>query len=472
MRKPATAAGIGLVLVLGACTPRAVEPEPFPTRPPPRPVAVDGRSTPVADPVYPQYGNPALDVLHYDLDLAWDPGTRILRGTATLTVRPVRELAEVPLDFAGGYTVEKATVDGAAATPQRRGDDLVLVPGRPLAADRQVAVGVTYRGTPAPVRFPGVRGDVATTGLTPTADGALWTMQEPYGAFTWFPCSDQPSDEALYDIAVTVPPGWVAVANGRVTVQDRTYRWHAAEPIATYLVTLAVDRFDRTEDRTPGGLPVSYWVRESDADRMLPTLRRTPEMIAWLERRLGRYPFSSAGVVVVQSTSGMETQTMVTLGPLAGPGAVPVLLHELAHHWFGNAVTPRTWRDVWLNEGFATYLQGLYTAERLGGDMDAIVRDWRNRDAGLRAEAGPPGSFRADRFAARNVYIGPALMLHELRGLLGDPRFFAMLHDWVQHHLHTSQDRASFTAWLREYTDRADVVPVVDKWLDSPTTPG
>ena len=454
------------------CTAVAEKPNPLPTRPPTSaPPAPDGRSQPVADPVYPEYGNPDIDVLRYNLDLAWDPATRQLTGTAALTVRAVRELSEIALDFGSAYTVDRATVDGADARPIRRTGDLVLRAGRPVAPDAVVTVVVGYHGRPATVPFPGARRDVSTLGLHVTQDGGLWAMQEPYGAFTWFPCSDQPSDEAVYDIAIRVPEGWVGVANGMPSgPDDHTYRWHAAEAMPTYLVTLAVDRFERHNDTGPHGLPITYWVRPQDSAAMLPTLRQSPRMLSWLEQKLGPYPFSSAGVVIVQNRSGMETQTMVTLGPITGVEAAPVLLHEYAHHWFGDSVTPRTWRDVWLNEGFATYLQGLFELDEHTATETGLLAAWRRIDAEQRAEAGPPARYRPDRFAARNVYVGPALMLHELRGVLGDPTFFAMLHDWVQHNRHTQQDRAGFTAWLRAYTGR-DVSAIVDKWLDSPTTP-
>lgn len=465
----AGAVGLVIIVLTTACTAHRQDDPPLPTRPAPSAAAaLDGRSTPVADPVYPAYGNPAIDVLRYQLDLAWDPATRVLAGTATLTVRPTTGAAGFTLDFSGAYTVDGVTVDGATATTTRTGNDLTISHG--VTEDRPVTAVVRYHGRPATVPFPGNRTDVSTLGLHVTGDGALWAMQEPYGAFTWFPCNDQPSDEALYDISITVPDGWTGVSNGTPTTTGRKHTWHAAEPIATYLVTLVVDRFDRVDDRGPHGLPITYWVRPQEKDRMLPTLRQTPRLLDWLERRLGPYPFSSAGVVVAQSRSAMETQTMITMGPLTGENAVPVLLHEFAHHWFGDAVTPRTWRDMWLNEGFAMYLQGVYTAETTNGDLDGILRGWRAQDAQLRADNGPPGRYRPDRFGARNVYLSAGLMLHEIRTTLGDRAFFAMLHDWVQHHVHTTQDRASFTSWLRAYTGR-DLSPLIDRWLDSPTTP-
>jgi aminopeptidase N len=276
-------------------------------------------------------------------------------------------------------------------------------------------------------------------------------------------------------VDVTVPEGWAGVSSGRLTGTTPaggtvTYHWRETEPIATYLVAFAVGRFDRVDATGPHGIPVTYWVRPADRAATEPTLSRTPELISWLEERLGRYPFATAGVLVVPGETGMETQTMITLGPLSGRGAVAVLVHELAHQWFGDAVSPRTWRDVWLNEGFATYLQMLYTVDKLGGDREAIVRAWRTDDAKWRAQAGPPGRYDPRQFAAHNVYVGPALMLDEIRRRIGDNRFQSLLRDWVQQHRYTNQDRASFTAWLNGYAGQ-DLTAVVNAWLDSPTTP-
>jgi aminopeptidase N len=172
----------------------------------------------------------------------------------------------------------------------------------------------------------------------------------------------------------------------------------------------------------------------------------------------------------VPGRSGMETQTMITIGPITGDEALPVLAHELAHHWFGDAVTPRTWQDVWLNEGFATYLQMMYTVDRLGGNRDATIRAWRAEDARSRAQAGPPGRYDPRQFAARNVYFGPALLLDQIRRQIGDDRFRAMLRDWPQQHRYTNQDRATFVAWLNGFAGR-DLTPLVNAWLDAPTTP-
>jgi aminopeptidase N len=429
-----------------------------------------GRSHPVADPVYPDYGNPSLDVLHYGLSLAWNPPKRLLTGTATLIIRAAKPTGELRLDFDDVLKLDEARVDGHVRQASQEGDDLVVPVGRRLAEGDQITLLVRYHGTPHGAPGPVMRNDLVTVGWHADSNGQVFALQEPYGAFTWFPSNDHPSDEALFDVSVTVPTGWAGVSSGMLTGTTPgdgtiTYRWRPAEPIATYLVALGIGKYREVTDTGPHGLPVSYWIPQSRDD--LGVFAKTPEMISWLEDRFGRYPLSSAGAVHIDVQTGMETQTMVTL-PMDAPQEV--LLHELAHQWFGDAVTPRDWRDMWLNEGWAMYAQVLYESGKLGKDLDRRLADFRAQDAQLRRDHGPPGNYKPDHFASPNVYYSPVLMLHAIRQQIGDERFFAMATDWVQKHKNTTQDRASFTEFVNEFTGR-DFTAVIDAWLDSPTTP-
>ncbi len=432
-----------------------------------------GRSQPVADPVYPNFGNPTIDVLHYELALRWAPSNRMLSGTATLTIRPTRDIDEIRLDFARPLQADNVTVDGKAARATHPGHDLVIGAGRRLARDARVVVAVRYHGRPRTLVAPMVRKDISAVGFNVRADGSVYALQEPYGALTWYPVNDHPSDEALYDVALTVPRGWAGVSNGVLRGTSGaggrvTFRWHAADPIASYLVALGIDRYQKLTAKGPHGIPVTYWIRPGDRARALPVLRKTPRMLAWLEKRFGRYPFASAGVVAIREYTGMETQTMVTLGRDIPEEA---LLHELAHHWFGDLVGPRTWREVWLNEGFATYVQFLlYDVEVLGQSRARLLAGMRQLDGQVRRQDGPPGHYKRDHFASSNVYFAPALMLHEIRKVIGDKKFFAMLRDWAQQHRNVEVDRALFTSWLNRYTGR-NLTRLVNRWLDSPTTP-
>ncbi|MGH3664424.1 MAG: M1 family metallopeptidase [Micromonosporaceae bacterium] len=477
----ATAAG-----VLAGCSPDRAGVDVRTPGQPSATKAAKGYSAPVADPVYPDQGNPDIDVLRYDLRLDWSPQQRRLTGTATLKLRAVTKLSEIRLDLSPALRVSRTAVDGTPTPAERRpaDGDLVTRLNQPAAPDDELTVAVEYAGTPKPVSMPSTRSDFSEgLGLRAEPDGDVWTMQEPYGALTWYPVNDHPSDEALYDIAITVPEGWSGVANGEylgVTTErgESVFRWRSSAPTASYVTTLAVDKFTRHE-ATWETVDLTYWTTDEHEGYHLDAMRRSPEILGWLQERFGDYPFPSAGAVAVNSDSAMETQAMVTMGANIGKGLAPrqaeqvfteVLVHEYAHQWFGNAVSPRDWRGMWLNEGFATYATMLWLVDHGLVDQDQHLRTLRERDATSRAKAGPPGHYDRGMFAESNVYAGPALMLHEIRGEIGDHDFFGLCRAWVQRNLHTSQDRGSFTRFVTAYAGQ-DLTPIIDKWLDSKTTP-
>ena len=447
--------------------------------PPPAESAADvaaGKSHVVADDVYPQYGDPATDVLHYGLDLRWDPVGAQLSGTATLTIRAAAPTDRFVLDLAAGMASDSVRVDGAAVTAPRDGDRLTVPLGRQLAADATATVAIVYHGTPHLVTPPMIRPDIKGLGAQVTATGGVWAQQEPYGAFTWFPCNDQPSDKALYDVTITVPDGWAGVTGG--TFQGRTeqngsgvYKWHQQDPVATYLVAFSIDRFQEETGTGPHGLPITYWFLPADADAAHRLMAQAPGMISFLEQRFGPYPFPTAGVLFRPEMVGMETQTMITLST-----HLPAddLLHEFAHQWFGDTVTPTTWTGLWLNEGFAMYAQFMWdaTVQSPAGTTldDYMTSHVLPMDARLRASDGPPGHFNPTHFASSNVYYCPALMLNGLRDALGDKAFYQILNDWVHQHQGTNQDRAAFVAFVNAATGK-DYSAYINAWLDSPTTP-
>ena len=237
---------------------------------------------------------------------------------------------------------------------------------------------VRYSGTPQPTPAPTTRSDFSASGWTITPEGETWTMQEPYGAFTWYPVNDQPSDKAFYDISVTVPSPWVGIANGVMTDQTEhdgltTTSWHLSKPASSYVVTVATGDYTRTTrasrraaSRSPTGCPAAAG---------LATGLESAAAGSRLAGSARSYPFDSLGFLLVDSRSGMETQTLITLGATDYTTSAAVLVHEMAHQWYGDEVTPDDWRDVWMNEGMAMYLQGCWQAEADGRTVDAVMKE-------------------------------------------------------------------------------------------------
>lgn len=426
------------------------------------------------DSVYPDVGDPVVDALHYAVDLSWFPErSDEFSATTTVTFRATQNREDFQLDLAETISVDSVTVDDVEVDFDHVGKDLFV--DVPVATDQRYTVTVVYGGPPEPAEAPTTRSDFDDgVGLTRSDgqdyEGWLWTMQEPYGAFTWYPVNDQPADKALYDVTVRTQPGWTGVSNGVVldegaTPDESAIRFHADAPMSSYLVTVAVGDYELTEDVSESGVPLYYWTPAHD-ESALTALEETREALAYVEELLGPYPFSSLGSVVVDSQSAMETQTMITYGNTEYALSVPTIVHEIAHQWYGNKVSPADWSEVWMNEGMATYLQLAFESDSSGSDLDRYVRFYANDNADLRAEAGPPAAYDPTRFAESNIYFIPAVMWHELRREVGDEAFWAMARAWPAHAggAFVSTDRTAYWPWVSQQLGR-DLTPFFTAWL-------
>lgn len=429
-------------------------------------------SSPREDSVYPDVGDPRVDALHYDLDLRWIPTARKLSAYARITFRATRDASSFQLDLAPPMRVLGSTLDGEHVTTRRRGDDLVFL--APVEKDVRYELVVIYVGRPRPVPAPTTRSDFTSLGFTVTDDGEVWTMQEPYGAHTWYPVNDHPSDKALYDFTIEAPSPWTGVANGRLVSLERgeettTTSWQLTEPAASYLVTVAIADHVRSSNTTEDGLRVDYWVPRDmpDAARKV---RVAAAAVDWIEERLGHYPFPSLGMVVTDSQSAMETQTMVTLGSTDYVLSAPVIVHELVHQWYGDQVSPADWRDVWLNEGMTMLLQWLWEDDHDVRPIAGTVSAARAADRTLRRQHGAPGAYDPGSFGESNIYYPPALMWNELRLELGDRRFFDIAARWLEEHDNTSVTRSQMYAhWERE--TGLELSDFFEAWIMGETTP-
>lgn len=468
------------LLVVGGCTPTDQPTRPARTAQPATgaptglddPVLELAVSQPKEDSVYPDVGDPGVDALHYHLNLAWDRDEKVLAGIATIMVRATEDADRIQLDLAEPLEVTEVLVDGEAVPYDHPGKDLVV--DADVTAEDRYTVEISYAGSPRPIPAPSTRPDVPTNGFTVNDAGEVWTMQEPHGAYTWYPVNDQPADKALYDFTISVDSPWVGVANGQQQSQadqdgQRVTTYHLDEPAASYLITLAIGDYRHETDRTASGVPLNYWVPRRLSDTMQ-RVRRTKDAVEWAEEKLGPWPYSSAGTLVVDGQSGMETQTLITLADDAYTLSDEVLVHEMVHHYFGNQVTPRDWRDVWLNEGITTYLQAIYRSETTGQPLTAITDGWALRDQSLRDQAGPPGDYDPRQFAASNVYYSPALMWHELRQRVGDEVFWETMRTWPRQHDNGNAGRRAMIAHVEASTGE-ELSAFFDEWLLSDITP-
>ena len=452
------------------------------TKPTPTPPAGNGdyalaRSETREDSVYPEVGDPIVDALHYGLDLTWDPEQDELTAVQTLTFRATADSDTIPLDFNDVLDISAATVDGKDADTSVSGKDLTIA--HPVTADQLYELTLSYAGTPEPTPAPSERSDFKQgLGWNITDDHETWTLQEPRGAYTWYAVNDQPADKAFYDFTLRAPESWEGVANGVLTSdttsgngkdRTRTMAWHLAEPAASYLVTVAFGDFQSTDLKSSGGVPLQVWT-DADSKALPGETAYLPKAVDWVEKLLGPYPFDSLGILVVDNESGMETQTMITLGDTAYSLSAGTIVHEVVHQWYGDTVTPADWSDVWMNEGMAMYLQGMWEAEQEGVSIEQKMDDWAEFEDDLRESAGPPGDFDREKFGDSNIYYGPALMWQELREKVGDDMFFRVLREWPASQENGNADRDEYLAWI-EKTTGEELTDFFEGWLLDEETP-
>jgi aminopeptidase N len=421
------------------------------------------------DRLFPDAGNGGYDVTHYGLDLSYDPSSGRLTGTAAVTATATQALGRFNLDLAG-LTVGSVRVGGRPAAFSRSGDELTVRPATPLTRGARFTTTVAYAGVPRTLTDP----DGSREGWLRTSDGAV-ALGEPIGATAWFPGDDHPSDKAAFDVSVSVPAGLTAVANGEPAGTTRAggrtvFHWHTSRPMATYLATVAIGHFTVSRSATPGGLPLYTAVDpRSDDPGTAAALRRIPEILDWESGLFGPYPFASAGAIVAHLPSGaggyaLETQNRPFFPGSGDPPAVPLstLVHEMSHQWVGDSVTPRSWQDIWLNEGFATYTEWLWTAHQGGAPLaTSAAAAFDDSAAWDFPPATPPTA--ADLFAAP-VYRRGALVLYELQRTLGDGTFFRLLRAWPAQHRYGNASTADFTAFCARFTGR-DLTPLFRTWL-------
>ncbi len=381
----------------------------------------------------------AYDVRHYDLDLEVDPNEKSIRGTNRVTVVAVAALDEFEIHLDDRLEVGSVEVDGAPAEFDHD-DGLILVElVKPWSGGDRHVVSISYAGQPkTAIKPPWIDGFV----WAETPGGVPWVgvTGESDGGDNWWPCKDHPSDEPDegMEIALTVPEGLVGLSNGKpmgevVNVDGTvTSRWRVGFPINNYCVTVNIGPYEPVEiayHGVDGSLDerLVFWTLAEAADDAGRMWRQMPEMLAVLGKRFGEYPFFADKFWVAQAPYlGMEHQTIVAYGAGFSDnefGFDELLLHEVAHEWWGNKITAPDWGDFWIHEGFASYAEALYVLDTKGEESYLEYMHYlRNRMTNRTPVVKGTGLTAADAYSA-DIYGKGAWVLHMLRFLMADERF-------------------------------------------------
>jgi aminopeptidase N len=412
------------------------------------------------DPYFPRAGNGGYQVDHYAFDLRFRAHRRRVRGLATLEATSTQDLSRFNLDLRR-LRVSQVLVDGSPAAFRRHAGELTITPEGPIEAGERFETAVRYGGRPRPVR----EADGSRSGWFRTRDGAV-VLGEPRGAPSWLPCNDHPTDKATYELRVTVPRPLKAIANGVLEGRSRhgrrtTFEWREDAPMATYLATVAIGRFDLRRSELAG---IPSWAA---VDSRLPRrgdLRRTPAILDLFGKTFGPYPFDSTGAIVDRIGVGfaLETQTRPVY---PGPPDDVLVAHELAHQWFGNSVSLERWRDIWLNEGFATWAEWWWVQN---DDGPSVRRTFRATYRTPASDHGfwdpPPGDPPPAKLFATSVYARGGMTLEALRERIGDPAFFRIMRRWIAEHADGNASTQDFIA-LAEDESGLDLDRFFSAWL-------
>jgi aminopeptidase N len=441
----------------------------------------------IGDRLFPQLGNGGYDAKHYDLAVSYASSApeQDVAGKVRMVARATQSLSRFDLDFSGD-TVGAVRVDGHSADFERVGQELVVTPAQAIKRGRTFEVVVRFVSgpfTPAP-------DNTIPFGWFTTVDGSV-TAGQPDQSNRIYPVNDHPADKASYTIKLDVPAGVTAVANGELRSRStRSGRnrsvYEMKEPLASELIQLAVGKLDVIRRGFVGGVRVRDVAPTALAPQLETALRRTPDHLRWLTAKVGRYPFDSYGVLAADQNFlyALETQTL-SLHPafLFAPevrlaDSEPTMVHELAHQWFGDSVAPRSWSDVWLNEGHATWYEWLYGAEFFladepGYDFVPRVREAYSHGDQWRKLYGPvarPSSNELFDLFSPNVYDGGATVLYALRQVIGGRAFERLERRWVQQNAGRSEGTGDFIALASKVAGR-DLGPFLRGWLYGTKTP-
>lgn len=440
--------------------------------------APDHGAAGIGDPYFPLDGNGGIDVLRYAVHDRYSFERAKLSGWTRITLEATETLSGFNLDFL--LPVTSVRVEGEDVRfDQKRFHELAI--HHRVTEGERLELVVRYAGKPGRYTYAGEENWLA-------GDREVVAMNQPHMAPWWFPANDHPRDRARISISITVPKDKTVVANGELAGREvdgrlATTTWRPAEPMVPYLAFFAAGDFRIARGTSDAGLPWLVAVsRHLPADRQqhaMTLLKRSADLTEWLQDALGApYPFSTTGGLATSLDPGfaLENQTRPTYSPFSLDTATVV--HELAHQWFGDHVAVEGWKDIWLNEGPATFFEAYYE-ETQGGETgdEWLHRMYEFYGAGNDfwdhepADPCPDYEKCINSIFASFVYYRGAMALHALRNVVADDEvFFELLRRWVTDRAGTTGRTAQFEALAEEVTG-LDLDAFFDAWLHTPAKP-
>ena len=372
------------------------------------------RSTSAGDRRYPRLGSADIDVDQYDVALTYDAAAVVAHGPHRGVGALPQRHGQIALDTAGPRVTGVAGDDGDGCDLAftQTDDELIVSLGTAEPAGARFAVTVDFTSA-----VPETGDFLHRAGLFLNENSpGIWSVNEPDGTSTWLPTNDHPTDKATWRFEITVPEGLSAIANGELdgTVRDdasgsSTWTWDQREPMASYLVLLLIGDYETIEGgRSTTGVELDSAAEPRDAGDVANYADLVDRQLSYFTDQFGPYPFDRYGIAIADSASGlaMETQGMplfsrADLDGSSGYFQQLLLAHEMSHQWFGDAVSPAQWDDIWLNEGWATYAEWMWLDHEGLDTLDGLAqRRCCRRPTEVARSAGPTTCSETSRTTA------------------------------------------------------------------------
>ncbi|MFI5710023.1 M1 family metallopeptidase [Kribbella sp. NPDC051620] len=433
--------------------------------------------------LYPNLGSNDYDVRSYDVAYGYKPGTTLMNSSVDIKALATRSLSSFSLD-AVAKQVSAVSVNGLPAEYKLDNgkEKLDITPKLPLLRGLPFRVRIAFTADrslqPKAPQFPE---QAHFEHWIPANDGFA-LLGQPDRSHLFFPMNDIPSDKAVVTFRVTVPSDLQAVAGGTLrskkTVGGRTtYVYTTRDPIPTDVAQLAVGHFTEIKARGPHGLPVRSYVDTPQAKAAKTRVDLIPGQLRWVEEQLGtRYPFETYGVLGIRPELNVAlesaTLSMFTAGYLAIPETtgVAVMVHELVHQYFGNAVSVRSWDDMWLSEGHASYYGGLYASTNGGPSFEDFVKRAYDFDLENRPVYGPPGRPADTIDVLGGTNAGGAVMLYGLSKQVGPKTFRQIEHTFIERYRNKSATTQDYIDVANQVSGK-DLTAYITSWIYAKTTP-